>query len=634
MFFSAFRGKKQVPVYSLRTIRILRWREKVIRANEAAGQVRPKVTALPCYGVFWRSRDIGGQSGDHLLRRREKSASGRLKLMCRSAYLQHHRGTIMKLRNVNVLAGTLAAMFCLMSLAFAQPSFQSGPLGALTKKQTGKSHRSSSANPNRSSNADQRNIRPGETLVLADIKGAGAIRHMWVTFPQPRPDWLGRDGKADHSELVLRMYWDGATEPAVEAPFGDFFAAGFGERAEINSMPIMVEGGDAYNCFWIMPFHKSARIEVENQGEKMSGSFYFQVDYVLEDSLPPDTPYFCAQYRQEFPTKSGHDYLILDAEGKGHYVGTVLSGRARSPEWFGEGDEKFYIDGDTKPTIQGTGTEDYALNAWGMGTGCYPYFGVSILEGEWGMVGWKTTIYRWHIVEPIHFEKSLRFEIEDTGWITEDELKEGANRGHVERNDDFATVAFWYQVGQPKRFTGKLPSAKERKLPNLDVIIEGKDMIPSLRKSENVAGSLQKGYDWTGDGQIFMRNNQVINAGVGAWFEVDFDIAKEEYRQLTLRTTMANDYGIYRIFCDDKKLTDLNSSGSDVIDFYHDGLKIREINLGSHTLPVGTHTLRFECVGKRGESLGSHFGLDSVRLRQRWDVKREAPADVQAERKD
>jgi len=518
-----------------------------------------------------------------------------------------------------------AIVFVLSSFvaAWGQQAAFDGPLGFLTKLQTGKSMRSSSAHPDRSSNADRKNIQPGETLVLADIKGAGTIRHMWITFPEPRPDWLGRDGKADHSELVLRMFWDDAEEPAVESPFGDFFAAGFGQRAEINSMPIMVEGGDAYNCWWIMPFHKSARIEVENQGEKMSGSFYYQVDYVLEESLPPETPYFCAQYRQEFPVKSGRDYLILDAVGKGHYVGTVLSGRARSPEWFGEGDEKFYIDvdkleGDTKPTIQGTGTEDYALNAWGMGTGTYPYFGVSILEGEWGMVGWHTTIYRWHIAEPIRFEKSLRFEIEDTGWISEDELKEGAPRGHVERNDDFATVAFWYQIGQPKRFT-TLPSAKERKLPNLDMIIEGKDLVKSSRSNGGTL-SVQKGYDWTGDGQVFFRTNS--KEGVDTWFEVDFTIEKEEYRQLTLPLTRASDYGIYRVLLNGKAVRNR-------VDAYSEDLTVKEINLGSMTLPVGKHTLRFECVGARGEASGAHFGLDSVRLRERWNIKRDAPADVQ-----
>ena len=487
------------------------------------------------------------------------------------------------------------------------------PLGALTKLQTGRSMRVSSANPNRSSNSDNRYIAPGKTLVLADVEGPGEIRHIWMTFPEAGPSWLGDN--ADPSELVLRMYWDDAKEPAVEAPIGDFFAAGFGQRAEVNSAPIQVEGGDAYNCFWIMPFYKRARIEIENQSEKQCGSFYYQVDYVKEESLPADTPYFCAQYRQEFPVKSGRDYLILDAEGKGHYVGTVLSGRARSPEWFGEGDEKFYIDGEETPSIQGTGTEDYALNAWGMGTGTFPYFGVPILEGEWGMVGWRTTIYRWHIDMPIRFTKSLRFEIEDTGWITEDELKEGTHRGHVERNDDFATVAFWYQVGQPKRFAS-VGTAKERKLPNIDLIIEGKSLLEKA-KFTNGRGSLQKGFHWTGDGQVFFRNDNS-----DATLEVAFMVEKEEYRQLTLRMTTANDYGIYDISLDGQKVREH-------VDFYSELIGMTEINLGSRNLPVGEHRLEFKFVGKRGESGGTFLGLDSVRLRERWDKKREAPADVQ-----
>jgi hypothetical protein len=463
-----------------------------------------------------------------------------------------------------------------------------------------------------------RQIQPGTKLTLADLKGAGMIRHIWLTFPAPEPSWLGKDGCATHSELVIRMFWDGAMEPAVESPIGDFFAAGFGKRATINSMPIMVEGGDAYNCFWIMPFQKSARIEIENQSEKPSGSFYYQIDYALDDNLPAKTPYFCAQYRQEFPVASGKDYLILDAEGEGHYVGTVLSGRARSPKWFGEGDEKFYIDGDTKPTIQGTGTEDYALNAWGMGTGCYPYFGVSILDGEWEMVGWKTTVYRWHIQDPISFRKSLRFEIEDTGWMSDDELAEGVHPGHVERNDDFATVAFWYQTGQPKRFA-TLPSAKERVLPDIDIIIEGKSLLVAANSSDNKTLSLQKGYEWTGEGQIFI-NNHDDNDGKGFWCEFPFTVDQEEYRQLTLRMTKSFDYGIYRILLDGKVVRDF-------YDFYDEEIRTTELNLGSSVLPVGKHTVRFECLGKRGESRGAKLGFDSVRLRERWAVKRRPPRD-------
>jgi hypothetical protein len=497
------------------------------------------------------------------------------------------------------------------------PLVSGGSLSSLIHLQSGKSGRISSADPLRSSNRDMRQIMPGAKLIIADIKGSGMIRHIWMTFPAPAPSWLGKNGCATHSELVIRMYWDGSEQPAVESPVGDFFAAGFGKRAEVNSIPVMVEGGDAYNCFWLMPFYRSARIEIENQSDKPSGSFYYQVDYVQEE-LPPETPYFCAQYRQEFPVASGRDYLILDAEGEGHYVGTVLSGRARSPKWFGEGDEKFYVDGDKKPTIQGTGTEDYALNAWGMGTGCYPFFGVPILDGEWEMVGWKTTIYRWHIPDPISFKKSLRFEIEDTGWMSEDELAEGTHPGHVERNDDFSSVAFWYQTRQPKRFT-TLPPAKERILPNIDLVIEGKELMKQAASTDRQSLSLQKGYEWTGDGQVFI-NNEGSNDGKGYWCEFLFDIHKEEYRQLTLRMTKSFDYGIYRIWLDGKSVRDC-------YDFFGDETETVELNLGQHTLPTGQHLLRFECLGKRAESQGSKLGFDSVRLRERWPKKRQAPQD-------
>ena len=496
------------------------------------------------------------------------------------------------------------------------PVSSAGSLADLASLHDGRSMRISSANPKRSSNWDNRNIAPGATFVLADIDGPGVIDHIWITFPDPAPGWLGRNGNANHSQLVLRMFWDNSSEPAVEAPLGDFFAAGFGQRGEVLSLPVLVQGGDAYNCFWPMPFSKHARIEIENQSTLPLNALYYQIDYVRKDALPKDTPYFCAQYRQEFPTRSGRDYLILDAVGTGHYVGTVLSVRSRSPEWFGEGDEKFYIDGETTPSIQGTGTEDYALNAWGMALGTYPYFGVSLLSGEWGAVGYTTTIYRWHIPDPIRFTKSLRAEIEDAGWISTDELAEGVNRGFVERNDDYATVAFWYQTGQPKRFADPLPSAAERELPNLDIIIEGRDLLSTAR-SENVNSlHLQEGYPWTGDGQLFIDNEH----GAGASVEFDFNVGKEELRQLTLRFTKSYDFGRYRILLDGKEVR-----GN--VDFYSPTVTLDEINLGSDTWSVGTHTIRLECLGSNPASTGTKLGVDSVRLRQRWHVKRTTPKD-------
>lgn len=511
--------------------------------------------------------------------------------------------------------------FYIFLLSGCKPGSEfTGPMGHLVKKQPGISLRTSSANPNRSSNRDMVNIKPGEKLTLANINGSGSIRHLWMTFPAPDSSWLCTNGCSNHSQLVIRMYWDNALLPAVEAPVGDFFASGFGIRASINSVPIIVEGDDSYNCYWSMPFFKSARIEIENQGEKPSGSFYYQVDYQLQEKHQPKTPYFCAQYRQEFPCAPGRDYLILDAIGTGHYVGTILSGRSRSPEWFGEGDDKFYVDGDKTPTIQGTGTEDFALHAWGFEhPTSYPYFGVPILEGEWGMVGWKISMYRWQIIEPISFKKSLRVEIEDAGWISKDEVAEGTHVGFVERNDDFSSVAFWYQVGQPRQYT-TLPSAKERELPNIDLIIEGSEILKSATYSMQTGASLQKGYLWTGLGQVYFNIPSSVKA-VDSWMQCDFLIEKEELRQLTLRMTKASDYGIYRIILDGKTIHDW-------YDFFNQHLVMSELNLGQLTLTPGKHTIRFECVGKNSNSQNYGLGFDSIRLRERWNIKRKKPLDL------
>jgi D-arabinan exo alpha-(1,3)/(1,5)-arabinofuranosidase (non-reducing end) len=469
-------------------------------------------------------------------------------------------------------------------------------------------------------NADRiRYITPGETKVLADINGPAAIRHIWLTFNEARPNWLEAGGSARPDEIVLRIYWDDASEPAVETPLGDFFGAGFGLRNEIKSVPVQVEGGDGYNCYWYMPFYKHALIAVTNESEKNVRSFYYHIDYTVEKSLPEKTGYFCAQYRNEFPEQTGRDYLILDAEGEGQYVGTVMSVRSRSPFWFGEGDAKFYIDGDTKPTFQGTGTEDYFLMAWGLNKTSFPYFGCIYMSNDFEDLGVQYSLYRWHIPDPVCFTKSLRFEFEHTGWITADETESGKIEGHVEREDDIATVAFWYQIGQPKRYT-KLPPLSKRLLPNLDIIIEG-DTLKSTAKHSPGVLELQKGYDWTGAGQILF-----MPASDQPMLEVGFQVEKEEYRGLMLRFTYAEDYGIYRIFLDGKNVRQPEDymAGQKLqdFDFYSKDLQVKDIYLGSYTLAKGNHTLRLECLGKNPLSKGNYLGFDSVRLRERWDKKR------------
>lgn len=510
-------------------------------------------------------------------------------------------------------------------------------LDELTRVSPGRSRRVSSAAESATSNRDNRWIKPGETYVMADVTGPGVIRHIWLTFSEAAPNWLAKEGAADPSEVVLRMYWDGAEQPAVESPLGDFFAAGFGVRAEVNSVPVQVQGGDAYNCFWPMPFFKSARITVTNESARPFSAFYYHVDYTQDDALPPETAYFCAQYRQEFPQVLSRDYLIADIEGRGHYVGTVLSARARSPEWFGEGDDKFYIDGEEKPSLWGTGTEDYVLCAWGLDRCSFPYYGVPFLDGDWGDVGTRVCAYRWHLADPVRFNKSLRVEIEHWGWISADESASGKVAGFVERQDDMATVAFWYQVGQPKRFA-TLPPAAERRFPNLDVIIEGKTLKDGARHAPGEL-SLQQGALWTGDGQLFFvpggdgaddgaaKDSGVAPAsGAGRaaepaiWLECDFNVEKAEYRRLILRSTHSYDYGIFRVLLDGKPVLER-------IDLYTRETEVHDHSLGDHELSAGKHVVRLECVGRNAQSTGRRLGVDSLRLRQRWTTKRVMPAN-------
>lgn len=512
---------------------------------------------------------------------------------------------------MNRCAGALLAFACATAA-----SAQSPELGALTRVQPGRSHRISSAAPTPGSNRDNMWIESGKTVTLAEIAGPATITHIWLTFADAAPGWLAKDGSANPSEIVLRMYWDGAAEPAVESPLGDFFAAGFGLRREIKSVPVQVETGDGYNCFWHMPFFKSAKITLTNESERKLAGFYYHVDYVESPGLPAETAYFCAQYRQEFPAQLGRDYLVLDAVGQGHYVGTVMSMRSRSPQWFGEGDDKFYIDGDPsdKPGMWGTGTEDYFLSAWGMNECSFPYFGCTFMDGEDSadLLGARYTMYRWHIADPIRFSKSLRFEIEHKGWISADETESGKVEGHVEREDDFATVAFWYQIGQPKRFA-PLPSAKQREFPNLDTIIEGKTLLATAR---NTPGDtrLQNGFPWTGGGQIFYKPAD----GASAYFEFDVEVpADSKPRAPVLRLTHSYDYGQWRVLLDGEPI-------GGVIDLYSPIVEVRDYVLSIAPLKPGRHTFRLESAGRNRESKGEFLGIDSVRLRERWTKKRPA----------
>lgn len=458
------------------------------------------------------------------------------------------------------------------------------------------------------SNRDNFRVQPGETHVLMDEKGPGVITHIWITFLGPEPQDWAKNGSANHQEMLLRIYWDGNPRPAVEAPVGDFFANSFGQRSEVISLPVLVEDADSYNCFWQMPFRKSARVEIVNQSEKPISLLYYNIDWIKKDRMPANTPYFYAQYRQEYPAEHGKDYTILETTGKGHLVGAVLAVRTRSPSWFGEGDEKIYIDGDPDPTIQGTGTEDYFLSAWGLQTTKTPYFGVPFFD-QWGIVGGHTSAYRWHLNDPIVFQKSIKFTIEHFGWISPDENPENRAMSWNEREDDYSSVAYWYQQGTPT-FAARAPHARERRLPSLErTTVYARDGVK------------------TGEGKTqkqrldFFEGEQLLytpDKAEGAWLEIPFEVKEKEPLRLLLNATRSYDFGRYQAYlrCEnDPNPQWVKLRGP--FDLFSEKVQSFEVHLLDFWPDPGKYTLRLECVGKSAKSDGYYLGLESLRLRER-----------------
>lgn len=275
-------------------------------------------------------------------------------------------------------------------------------------------------------------INPGQTFLMADIKGCGAIQHIWMT-----PTGNNRFN-------ILRIYWDGEEKPSVECPAGDFFACGMGRYIGVNSLAVCVNPKSGFNCYWVMPFRKRCKITMTNIDAKPM-VLYYQIDYTLTD-VPKDAAYFHAQFRRVNPLPYKQDYTILDGvRGKGHYVGTYMTWGSNSPGWWGEGEIKFFMDGDTKfPTICGTGTEDYFCGSYCFGKFqgegyqefSSPYAGMpQVIESETQP---RFGLYRWHIMDPVRFESDLKVTMQALGW-------QSGGR-YLPLKDDLSSVAFWYQA--------------------------------------------------------------------------------------------------------------------------------------------------------------------------------------------
>ena len=369
------------------------------------------------------------------------------------------------------------------------------------------------------------------------------------------------------------------------------------------SLPVLVEDADSYNCYWQMPFRTSARIEIVNQSEKPISLLYYNIDWVKKKRVSKHTPYFYAQYRQEYPVQHGKDYVVLDTRGKGHYVGTVLAVRTRSPAWFGEGDEKIYVDGEAKASIWGTGTEDYFLSAWGLKTTSTPYFGVPCFD-QWGIVGGHTSAYRWHLNDPIVFNTGLKVTFEHFGWISPDENPAYKSTSWNEREDDYASVAYWYQTGEPT-FSARAPAARERTLPSLErIIVFAREFAGSAFHGDGSAAP--QALDLYPQPQLLYRPAGTNNA----WLEIPFAVTNKEPLRLLLNATKSYDFGRYQVFLDGTKL------GAE-IDFYSAKVANEEVHLLDFWPEPGPHQLRLECVGRNHQSAGYYCGLESLRLRER-----------------
>lgn len=352
-------------------------------------------------------------------------------------------------------------LMCLTCFAVSQTT--GSDLLELAKIQNGMQTRRVSSYDRSGGNNDRfENIPDGETRTLFEVPGAGMINHIWITIAPP-PEQLSRN------DIILRMYWDGNEFPSVESPIGPFFGQGWNESYPYASLPLAAGpvDGRAMVSYFVMPFADGAKIEVENQTGRKIDAFYYYIDYVEMDELTDDMGRFCAWYNHELTealpegenewsslgeqgeNPTGEDnYLFLDVNGTGHFVGVNYFVHSPGPMWYGEGDDMIFIDGDDI-TLHGTGTEDYFNTSWcPKSIYSHPYYGYARVNNDVGWMG-RTHVYRFHISDPLYFNESFKFSIE---------------HGHNNcLTLDLASVAYWYQQ-TPLAALPPIPGKTEREL--------------------------------------------------------------------------------------------------------------------------------------------------------------------------
>ena len=495
-------------------------------------------------------------------------------------------------------------------------SLQAQNLDSIMVRQEGKSMRASSGNP--FNNSDSMRFAVGETKEIALLEGPGKITHIWLVPSSRNIRWP--------RALVLRIYWDGSEVPSVETPFGDFFAVGNGMMATVNSMPVKVSSyGRGYNCYWQMPFKKQARITITNESPEDTANCYFQIDWIKYRRAPRNAMYFHARYHQEYPPEFDKPYTVFKGEGNGHYVGTVLSSQNGIGHWFGEGDDYFYIDGEEVPSISGTGTEDYINEAWNMRVHSSLYTGCTVFEPR--APDARVSAYRWHIPDPVIFNKSLTFEIERRGYIMD--FQGETVTGSGTRPDFWSSVSYWYQDSIAEPWC-EFPPYKDRLNP--EIFLHLPEVVDTIRHSANVELKVNPYSRATYTKPWF----QALNSRVGSWVEIPFTIEEKGRYSMSLFQHLREDNGIWKVYIDGQEVHKAGESQisggyrvslvntlppeeiNKTLDFFnifrtreHEDVTYgqrRERKIGLFEFEPGEHTLRLVCVGSNPSSAHPETG--------------------------
>ena len=519
------------------------------------------------------------------------------RIAIRVALLSMNGGPVMPFQLPTCLTRALAAAVAILLGAprvFAQQG--SGTLDALARPHAGRIAHYSSRDTTEG-NADFRAIAPGETVTLVDHRGAGIVRRWWVTIAP-------RNNRQIQRQLIVRCWWDDETEPSIEVPISDFFGVGFGEWRQYESLPLnMTSGG--YDSYWAMPFRRHARITVENRSAVAVGAFYYNVDIETRPALDDSTLYFHAQFRRVI-TAAGQPVTVLDATGRGQYVGTVLSMQPlhRRGLWYLEGDERVFVDGERSPGIIGTGTEDYFSSGWYFDTGPYSslYHGLTIKDSLTSRV----SAYRWHIEDPIPFSRSLRFTIEHGG--TNDAP-----------NTDYSTVAFWYQTHPHAPFpalpSDLLPDSTSIQILRIPGAIEAEALLAEAHVTDGKLQGQDMG-EWEADSGRWSGGTHLwwTLAKPGARLTLPIRVPSAGSYDLTGYFTRAGDYGNVRLRVNGRTLPTIVHAWAPNVS------PTGPISFGRVPLRAGVNDVTVEIVGKdpqsHGYSDGYLVGIDAFVVRR------------------